>query len=218
MGKKGKSKAKSEYSEYEEKLIKNNKKSRHNSSFVFCESDDDEANEDLSLKIVEKAMSRASHADDSKVIDGEDIVTTELIASESVSKVSKKMKKEKKKKKKAKKVETEIKMDEEDKGDVAKDAEVVKSAASDDVDNSNSENVVLRRLLRGPRYFDPPDKSWGACFNCGEDGHSAVNCTSARRKKPCFICGSLEHEVKQCQKVCIEEMLENCFTACYFFL
>uniref|UniRef100_A0A803KRC8 CCHC-type domain-containing protein n=1 Tax=Chenopodium quinoa TaxID=63459 RepID=A0A803KRC8_CHEQI len=160
MGKRSKSRSKSEYSEDEE-----NHKSRRKSSFVFIDSDDEEANEDLSLKIVERAMSRASNA--ANVAGGDDIVTTEL---------------------------------EEDKVEAADDAEVVKLSESDGVDNSNSNNVVLRKLLRGPRYFDPPDKSWGACFNCGEGGHSAVNCTSARRKKPCFICGSLEHEVKHCQK------------------
>ncbi|KAH6814771.1 Glycosyl hydrolase family protein [Perilla frutescens var. frutescens] len=62
------------------------------------------------------------------------------------------------------------------------------------------DNAVLRKLLRGPRYFDPPDNSWGACYNCGEEGHTSVNCTSARRKKPCFVCGSFEHNAKQCSK------------------
>lgn len=56
---------------------------------------------------------------------------------------------------------------------------------------------------RGPRYFDPPDSGWGACYNCGEEGHAAVNCTAAKRKKPCFVCGSLEHNVKQCTMVCV---------------
>ncbi|XP_021715623.1 protein AIR2-like [Chenopodium quinoa] len=196
MGKRSKSRSKSEYSEDEE-----HHKSRRKSSFVFIDSDDEEANEDLSLKIVEKAMSRASNA--ANVAGDDDIVTTELVASEIVRKKEKKEKKMKKKIK-GKKVGTEIHMvtpmKEEDNVEPTDDVEVVKLSESDGVDNSNSNNVVLRKLLRGPRYFDPPDKSWGACFNCGENGHSAVNCTSARRKKPCFICGSLEHEVKQCQK------------------
>lgn len=54
---------------------------------------------------------------------------------------------------------------------------------------------------RGPRYFDPPDSSWGACFNCGEDGHAAVNCSAAKRKKPCYVCGGLGHNARQCTKV-----------------
>ncbi|MCI05746.1 zinc finger CCHC domain-containing protein 7-like, partial [Trifolium medium] len=53
---------------------------------------------------------------------------------------------------------------------------------------------------RGPRYFDPPDSSWGACYNCGEEGHAAVNCTAAKRKKPCYVCGGLGHAAKQCTK------------------
>ncbi|KMT04989.1 hypothetical protein BVRB_7g171510 [Beta vulgaris subsp. vulgaris] len=202
MGRRSNSRAKLEYSETEEKSVKKKQKSRRESSFVFSESDDEEANEDLSLKIVEKAMSRGSNAENLNVNGDEDIVTSEFVVSEIVKK-EKKEKKEKKKKKKVKKVETEVEMvtptREELKVETAKDAEVIKLSESD-VDNSNVNNDVLRKLLRGPRYFDPPDKSWGACFNCGEEGHSAVNCTSARRKKPCFICGSLEHEVKQCQK------------------
>lgn len=54
---------------------------------------------------------------------------------------------------------------------------------------------------RGPRYFDPPNSSWGACFNCGEEGHAAVNCSVAKRKKPCYVCGVLGHNAKQCTKV-----------------
>ncbi|KNA22003.1 hypothetical protein SOVF_037800 [Spinacia oleracea] len=209
MGKRSKSRTKSEYSDDEEKTVKKPHKSRRKSSFVFNDSDDEEANEDLSLKIVEKAMSRGANAAN---VGGDVIVTTELVASDIVEKKERKEKKEKKeikkekRKKKVKKVKTESQvvtltpLKEEDKVDTTDDAEVIKLSGSDGVDNSNSNNVVLRRLLRGPRYFDPPDKSWGACFNCGEEGHSAVNCTSARRKKPCFVCGSLEHEVKQCQK------------------
>ncbi|KAI7737411.1 hypothetical protein M8C21_026398, partial [Ambrosia artemisiifolia] len=66
--------------------------------------------------------------------------------------------------------------------------------------SQKSDNIVLQKLLRGPRYFDPPDDSWGNCYNCGESGHITANCTSAKRKKPCFVCGSLEHHVKQCNK------------------
>lgn len=61
-------------------------------------------------------------------------------------------------------------------------------------------------MQRGPRYFDPPDNSWGNCYNCGEGGHTAVNCTSAKRKKPCFVCGSLEHNVKECNKVSLSSL------------
>ena len=78
--------------------------------------------------------------------------------------------------------------------------------------NANFENTIpIERLglvslwfpfsQRGPRYFDPPDSGWGACFNCGDEGHTVENCTTAKRKKPCFVCGSLEHNAKQCSKV-----------------
>ncbi|KAI9116864.1 hypothetical protein K1719_012230 [Acacia pycnantha] len=67
-----------------------------------------------------------------------------------------------------------------------------------------SDNIVLRKLLRGPRYFDPPDadSNWGTCVNCGEGDHTAVNCKAGKRKKPCFVCGSFEHAAKQCKKDC----------------
>ncbi|KAK9059147.1 hypothetical protein SSX86_021766 [Deinandra increscens subsp. villosa] len=67
-----------------------------------------------------------------------------------------------------------------------------------------SNNYVLRKLLSRPRYFDPPDSDYGNCYNCGEGGHTITNCTAANRKKPCFLCGSLKHNGKQCKqrKVC----------------
>uniref|UniRef100_A0A7N1A0D1 CCHC-type domain-containing protein n=2 Tax=Kalanchoe fedtschenkoi TaxID=63787 RepID=A0A7N1A0D1_KALFE len=62
------------------------------------------------------------------------------------------------------------------------------------------DNLVLRKLLRGPRYFDPPDTSWGSCFNCGQQGHMTVNCTVEKKKRPCYYCGSTEHSFKKCTK------------------
>ncbi|XP_023516900.1 zinc finger CCHC domain-containing protein 7-like [Cucurbita pepo subsp. pepo] len=62
-----------------------------------------------------------------------------------------------------------------------------------------TDNNVFRKLLRGPRYFDPPD-SWGTCYTCGEEGHNAVNCSSAKRKRSCFVCGSVEHNARSCSK------------------
>uniref|UniRef100_A0A5B6ZCT4 CCHC-type domain-containing protein n=1 Tax=Davidia involucrata TaxID=16924 RepID=A0A5B6ZCT4_DAVIN len=61
-------------------------------------------------------------------------------------------------------------------------------------------NIVLQKLLRGPRYFDLPKSGWGMCFNCGEDDHTAANCIAKKRKKPCFVCGSLEHNAKHCKQ------------------
>ncbi|KAI3503950.1 hypothetical protein L1887_32468 [Cichorium endivia] len=68
----------------------------------------------------------------------------------------------------------------------------------------NSDNVVLRKLLRGPRYFDPQDNNYGNCYNCGQNGHTVASCTTAKRKKPCFVCGNLDHNAKKCKqgKIC----------------
>ncbi|XP_057441583.1 uncharacterized protein LOC130733430 isoform X2 [Lotus japonicus] len=65
-----------------------------------------------------------------------------------------------------------------------------------------SDNVVLRKLLRGPRYYDPPaDCGWETCYNCGEEGHATVKCAAAKElKKPCYLCGSLMHQAKRCKK------------------
>eukprot|EP00268_Persea_americana_P010105 TRINITY_DN1407_c0_g2_i2.p1 TRINITY_DN1407_c0_g2~~TRINITY_DN1407_c0_g2_i2.p1 ORF type:complete len:583 (-),score=135.46 TRINITY_DN1407_c0_g2_i2:529-2277(-) len=61
-----------------------------------------------------------------------------------------------------------------------------------------SDNAILRKLLRGPRYFDPPDGNWGTCYNCGKEGHTIANCTEEKRKKPCFVCGKFGHGAKNC--------------------
>ncbi|CAK9136690.1 unnamed protein product, partial [Ilex paraguariensis] len=60
--------------------------------------------------------------------------------------------------------------------------------------------MVLRKLLWGPRYFDSPESSWGMCYNCDEDDHTAANCTMRKRKKPCYICGGFEHNAKRCKQ------------------
>lgn len=70
-------------------------------------------------------------------------------------------------------------------------------------------SLIYLLCQRGPRYFDPPDSSWGTCYNCGEEGHAAVNCTAGKRRKPCFVCGSLEHNVRQCTKVNMEVLFRT---------
>ncbi|KAH7837130.1 hypothetical protein Vadar_009985 [Vaccinium darrowii] len=163
--------------------------------------DDEEANEDLSLKIVEKAMLRAcTNAHQSVPIDisSSSSQETEVLAPESKSTKKKSRKEKSKKNKKVEKQEETVVVAKEE------EAETSKAAESNQLAEANpaeiADNVVLRKLLRGPRYFDPPDSGWGACYNCGEEGHISVNCTLAKRKKPCFVCGSLEHHARQCTK------------------
>lgn len=60
-----------------------------------------------------------------------------------------------------------------------------------------AENLVMRKLLRGPRYFDPPEEQ-AQCYNCGEPGHRLADCTVERHKKPCYVCGNAGHEGKDC--------------------
>ncbi|KVI08237.1 Zinc finger, CCHC-type, partial [Cynara cardunculus var. scolymus] len=153
-------------------------------------SSDDEADDDLSLKIVEKAMSRAR---DNKINGNPSgsSLKPEVI----ITKVKKKIKKRKKEKMGVQdNAVDDVEIKEE--GGAPKETDLT----SETNPSEKSDNIVLRKLLRGPRYFDPPDSSWGNCYNCGEGGHTAVNCTSAKHKKPCFVCGSLEHNVKQCNK------------------
>lgn len=63
-----------------------------------------------------------------------------------------------------------------------------------------AENLVLRKLLRGPRYFDSPGSSWQTCNKCGDDDHKTADCNMKRREKPCYICGGFEHNPKHCKQ------------------
>ncbi|KAH1031817.1 hypothetical protein J1N35_043991 [Gossypium stocksii] len=200
---------------------------------VLSSSDDEEANEDLSLKIVEKALlvkatrfSEGYHgvSDDPGIVSvvglasssrgGSDVAGTSGGREEAdLDLESKKIVKKKKKKTKTEKVtvaedgnkaEMIEKVETVEEIIMAKDVETIESLDSNTVDKSD--NIVLRKLLRGARYFDPPDSGWETCYNCGEEGHMAMNCKSAsKRKKPCFLCGSLDHGARQCSKT------QDCF-------
>lgn len=180
-------------------------------SLVFS-SDDDDANQDLSLKIVEKAMRiRAAKraAPNDNVSSSQ---TLELSVARNVgvldvpSAIADSEVTEKKKTTKLK-IETGdqrvVIANEHETEEIIKDTENHESVEGGAV--QLGDNMVLRKLLRGPRYFDPPNSSWGACFNCGEEGHAAVNCSVAKRKKPCYVCGVLGHNAKQCTKT------QDCF-------
>ncbi|GLT69603.1 hypothetical protein SLA2020_417410 [Shorea laevis] len=190
-------------------------------------SDDDEANEDLSLKIVEQALlkqaaklneSRSAEFDvqnDVTVVDLSSLSSpaNEIAAAGGAGAVREEIgdmksdsivKKRKKKKTKSEKV---IVANDEEDSQKAETVDKVGAPTTNTVEYVDpkavdiSDNIVLRKLLRGPRYFDLPDSGWETCYNCGEGGHMAVNCPSAtKRKKPCFVCGSLDHGARKCPK------------------
>ncbi|KAL2650993.1 hypothetical protein R1flu_019121 [Riccia fluitans] len=95
----------------------------------------------------------------------------------------KKKKKEKKEKKKKKK---------------GVDSEYGKSNGKDVQLVAAEESIVMRKLLRGPRYFDPPEEQEQTCFTCGKVGHQAVDCNEAPRLKPCYVCGAFGHDGRDC--------------------
>ncbi|KAL4340891.1 hypothetical protein GQ457_08G014140 [Hibiscus cannabinus] len=191
------------------------------SSMVLSGSDDEEANEDLSLEIVEKALLvKAARFDEGihgACDDGSVVYVVDLASSSSsggtdvagtsggseeadLDLKSKKLIKRKTKKTKVEKVTiTEdgdnVQMLDEvetvEQAITTKAAESVELEPLDPNTVDKSDNIVLRKFLRGARYFDPPDSGWETCYNCGEEGHMAVNCKSAsKRKKSCFLCGS----------------------------
>ncbi|KAM1116350.1 hypothetical protein TB2_006758 [Malus domestica] len=212
MGKRERQRAKLDWDELSEEELEQIHKYPSKSAAEHSSSDDDEANEDLSLKIVEKALlMRATKLapDNNADVSGEPSGGLVELPSSSPSPedevagavldTKKVRRKERMKKIKKMKIEDQAVLPkEEEKVEAANAVDLAETKQLENVEFTD--NVVLRKLLRGPRYFDPPDSSWGACFNCGEEGHAAVNCTVAKRKKPCFVCGNLEHNAKHCRR------------------
>ncbi|XP_078435730.1 uncharacterized protein LOC144706612 isoform X2 [Wolffia australiana] len=134
---------------------------------VFCiSSDDEEANVDLSARIVAMSRDRDARKPDPSC--------------ENLILVDESPEKTKRRKKKKQKTSPPV--------------ESVGFQAQEDL----SDNIVFRKLLRGPRYFEPGSARVETCYNCFEEGHTAADCTSAKRLKPCFVCGMFGHNAYKC--------------------
>ncbi|CAA0384351.1 unnamed protein product [Arabidopsis thaliana] len=131
---------------------------------------DDEGNEDLRLKILEKAFSRRNVDNklDSDLSFDPSVVSTVMVnggKSKEVknSKSNKKMKRNKLEA--ANEIVTHC-VERQDEDNMVED--VVRGEEEDGETTSNS---VMTKLLRGARYFDPLDAGWVTCYSCGEKDH-----------------------------------------------
>lgn len=169
---------------------------RSNSVIYISSSDEKVGSEDPSLEIVKKEVAKEANKnkeDDNEVI----LVNSSLEDSEATLKVTKKRIKRKTKKKKddnESAVDTiiELRMEE----DIVGVADTIVTKVTEV--NEVPDNTVMRKLLRGPRYFDPGEKGSSACFNCGNEGHTAFDCTMVKKKRPCFVCGKFGHNPWNC--------------------
>ncbi|KAL5204420.1 hypothetical protein ABZP36_009291 [Zizania latifolia] len=170
--------------------------------------DDDEAgNEDLSLEIVARARrreaTRGGRAEFLSLSSGDEVDEDAVVELGEADPSRKQKKKRRKAKKKPQKEAPGAAAAAEKEPQVAATQELqtgtAESVLTEDRDDAPlSDNIVLRKLLRIPRYFDPGETILETCFNCGEEGHVAVNCPMEKRKKPCFVCGLFGHNAKQC--------------------
>ncbi|KAI5075723.1 hypothetical protein GOP47_0009799 [Adiantum capillus-veneris] len=178
-------------------------------AIIISDDDEDDANADLSMTILAKAFRRSpllggvvlSDDDQREAAISVPSLPTKLPSpfpspsSDLAPQQPRPAKKQKSKIKKKKKKASETEAEQNQLGNAEKNT-LIKIIGDDEEDN-----VEMRQLSRGPRYFDPPDT---LCFRCGNIGHFAVNCTEEARKKACFVCGGLDHEVKDCpQSSCL---------------
>ncbi|KAG0530333.1 hypothetical protein BDA96_05G176800 [Sorghum bicolor] len=182
--------------------------------------DDELGNEDLSLEIVARAQRKQRGASGAGVPGFADLLSVssgdeevdedavvELAEADEPRRKQKKKKERRKQRKKHRKEATEVAaaaaaVEEEEKEVCSTQEGPIGTADSvlteDGADVPASDNMVLRKLLRIPRYFDPGETLLDTCFNCSEEGHVAANCPMEKRKKPCFVCGLFGHNAKQC--------------------
>ncbi|GAQ82900.1 hypothetical protein KFL_001280200 [Klebsormidium nitens] len=62
----------------------------------------------------------------------------------------------------------------------------------------SGDTLTMNNLLRGRRYWDPPEDNAQRCFNCGATGHKAWNCPEPKKERPCFVCGKFGHLGQKC--------------------
>ncbi|XP_048542303.1 zinc finger CCHC domain-containing protein 7-like [Triticum urartu] len=178
--------------------------------------DEDEAgNEDLTLEIVARARRRGAAGGQPGLAEVLPLSSDEEVDEDAVVELGEadpSRRKDKKKKKQRRKERRKKQRKEDAAAAAAADKEEPQVAGAQEgqtgtvesvptengVDAPVSDNTVLRKLLRIPRYFDPGETILETCFNCGEEGHVAVNCPMEKRKKPCFVCGLFGHNAKQC--------------------
>ena len=43
-------------------------------------------------------------------------------------------------------------------------------------------------------------KGKNACYNCGQEGHIAINCPKPKKASGCFACGALDHQIRNCPR------------------
>ncbi|CAD5324760.1 unnamed protein product [Arabidopsis thaliana] len=167
--------------------------------------DDEEANESPSLKILEKGRDVGNKLD----LDLYSSVVSTVMVNGGNFKVKNSESSKKMKRNKLKAThEIPILWKDQDEENVVEedvvrgeeeDCEVEKSDEQKNGETASS--LVMTKLLRGARYFDPLDAGWVTCYSCGEQGHINVDCLApTTRRKPCFICASLEHSARQCTK------------------
>lgn len=177
----------------------------------ISDEEEEAGNEDLSLEIVARARRREAAGGRSGFHDLLSLSSSEEVDEDAVVELleADPRRKQKKKRRKAKKKqrkeapEAEAAAAEKEEPQVGGTQERQTGTAEsvlteDGVDVPVSDNIVLRKLLRIPRYFDPGETMLETCFNCCEEGHVAANCPMEKRKKPCFVCGLFGHNAKQC--------------------
>ncbi|KAG8373993.1 hypothetical protein BUALT_Bualt11G0084500 [Buddleja alternifolia] len=64
-----------------------------------------------------------------------------------------------------------------------------------------TENRVLRKPIRVPRYFDPPECGSPESDNCDQNNHISERCKAKKKRRTCYICGDIGHDGNRCKKV-----------------